>query len=53
MFSVSQVPEGGKKQSKKTSAGNNCTACKKPMKGHQNVVDCPKNKKKTKTKTKK
>lgn len=39
---VTQVPERRKKQSKEMTAGRNCTACKKPMKGHHNVVDCPK-----------
>ncbi|XP_068712164.1 uncharacterized protein [Montipora foliosa] len=47
---VTQVPETRKKQSKEMTAGRNCTACKKPMKGHHNVVDCPKNKNKKKTK---
>ena len=50
MLTVTQVPEGRKKQSKEMTAGPNCTACKKPMKGHQNVADCPKNKNKKKTK---
>ncbi|XP_015751817.1 PREDICTED: uncharacterized protein LOC107331715 isoform X2 [Acropora digitifera] len=47
---VTQIPEGRKKQRKERTAGRNCTACKKPMKGHHNVVDCPKNKNKRKTK---
>ena len=50
MLTVTQIPEGRKKQSKEKTAGRNCTACKKPMKGHHNVVDCPKNKDKKKSK---
>ena len=50
VLTVTQIPEGRKKQSKETTAGRNCTACKKPMKGHHNVVDCSKNKDKKKTK---
>ena len=41
--SVSQVPDGSEKQKKK--AAPKCKQCKQPLKGHKNVVNCPKNRK--------
>ena len=41
---VSQVPQGNTQQNNKKRT-RTCKKCKNPMKGHKNVLDCPKNKK--------
>ena len=41
---MSQVPERREKQKKKKAAPK-CKHCKQPLKGHKNVVDCPRNRK--------
>lgn len=39
------LPETRKRKKQSTErAKPTCSACKKPMKGHKNVIDCPKNK---------
>ena len=41
---VSQVPQGNTQQNNKKRT-RTCKKCKNPMKGHKNVLDCPRNKK--------
>lgn len=41
---VSQVPQGNTQQNNEKRT-RTCKKCKNPMKGHKNVLDCPKNKK--------
>lgn len=41
---VSQVPEQNVQQNKEKRT-RTCKECKKPLKGHKNVLDCPRNKK--------
>lgn len=46
-FLVAEVPQDGPaiESTNTTRARPSCSLCKKPMKGHKNVADCPKNRK--------
>lgn len=48
-FLVHMVPETQTRKRKKQPTERSkptCSECKRPMKGHKNVIDCPKNKSK-------